>query len=122
MSSITVFTSNQPRHIALINRLNQNFDMVYAVQECTTAFPGQVDDFYNTSEVMQDYFGRVMLAERGLFGPIGPMEAGMRSMPIKMGDLNRLQSSHLGTALNSNHYLVFGSGYIHGWLADFLVS
>ena len=122
MSSITVFTSNQPRHIALINRLVHSFDEVYAVQECTTAFPGQVDDFYHTSEVMQDYFGRVMSAERGMFGSIGPMDAGVRSMPIKMGDLNRLKESYLESVLESDHYLVFGASYIHGWLADFLVE
>ena len=44
--NITVFTSNQPRHISLINSLARISDRVYAIQECNTVFPGEVKDFY----------------------------------------------------------------------------
>ena len=60
---ITVFTSNQPRHISLIKSLASIADDVFAVQECNTVFPGQVDDFFKRSDVMQDYFGNVINAE-----------------------------------------------------------
>ena len=50
---ITVFTSNQPRHISLIESLSKIADKVFAVQECNTIFPGEVDDFFKKSDVMQ---------------------------------------------------------------------
>lgn len=50
--NITVFTSNQPRHISLINSLARISDRVYAIQECNTVFPGEVKDFYDNSDVM----------------------------------------------------------------------
>ena len=54
--NITVFTSNQPRHINLINALSTMCDRVYAIQECNTVFPGEVKDFFNNSQVMSTYF------------------------------------------------------------------
>ncbi|MBT2282002.1 hypothetical protein J7E78_00310 [Paenibacillus polymyxa] len=57
---ITVFTSNQPRHLALIESLAEISDQVYAVQECNTVFPGQIDDFFKKSEIMQEYFEHVI--------------------------------------------------------------
>ena len=37
---ITVFTSNQPRHLYLIQQLVSICDEVYAIQEYNTVFPG----------------------------------------------------------------------------------
>ena len=53
---VTVFTSNQPRHLSLIERLAGVAEEVFAVQECNTVFPGRVGDFFRKSEVMQRYF------------------------------------------------------------------
>lgn len=53
---ITIFTSNQPRHIRLINKLSEISDEVFAIQECNTVFPGITKDFFNNSEVMEKYF------------------------------------------------------------------
>ena len=50
---ITVFTSNQPRHLSLIKDLSIIADEVYAIQECNTVFPGEVKDFFDNSEIMQ---------------------------------------------------------------------
>ena len=119
---ITVFTSNQPRHAALIAGLARIADIVYAVQECTTVFPGRVADFFRKSEVMQRYFQHVMAAERAVFGRprFGPPNA--IHMPLKMGDLNMLDLDAFGPALKSDAYIVFGASYIKGPLCDFLVS
>ena len=65
---ITIFTSNQPRHISLIKSLASIADEVFAVQECNTVFPGQVEDFFKKSDVMQKYFANVMNAEKEVFG------------------------------------------------------
>ena len=67
---ITIFTSNQPRHIHLISALSAIADEVYAIQECNTVFPGEVKDFYNNSEIMQNYFVRVRKSEQEVFGNI----------------------------------------------------
>lgn len=119
---ITVFTSNQPRHIGLLKRLSQVADIVYAVQECNTVFPGKVKDFYNNSPVMQDYFSRVMAAEKEIFGDIGFMPSNVRQLAIKSGDLNLLPLKVLEEALNSDVYVVFGSSFIKGELIRFLVE
>ena len=65
---ITIFTSNQPRHISLIESLASVADQVYAIQECSTVLPGRIEDFYKKSETMQTYFRHVIEAERKVFG------------------------------------------------------
>ena len=45
MKCITVFTSNQPRHLGLIIELSKIYDKVYAIIECNTIKPGEVKDF-----------------------------------------------------------------------------
>jgi len=119
---ITVFTSNQPRHISLIESLTGIADQVFAIQECNTVFPGQIADFFHKSPVMQKYFARVIDAERQIFRSVRPLPAGARSLPIKMGDLTRLTTDDLADALESDLYVVFGASFIKGPLCDFLVS
>jgi hypothetical protein len=119
---ITVFTSNQPRHHALINRLADVADTVYAVLECTTVFPGQVQDFFQKSDTMQTYFNGVMEAERRFFGSLAFLPDKVRSLPVKSGDLNKLSREQLADALSSDLYIVFGASYIRGWLIDYLVA
>ena len=109
---ITVFTSNQPRHIALINRLSSISDTTYAVMECNTVFPGLVQDFFKKSETMKQYFSNVMSAERKLFGDLSFMNSNVRSLSIKSGDLNFIIKEQLQEALDSYVYVVFGASYI----------
>lgn len=119
---ITVFTSNQSRHTALIEALAGIADVVYAVQECNTVFPGRVADFFRKSEVMQRYFERVIAAETEVFGRprFGPSNA--VHLPLKLGDLSLLEMDALRPALESDVYVVFGASYIKGPLCDFLVE
>jgi hypothetical protein len=122
MKKITVFTSNQPRHINLIKSLASIADEVFVVQECTTIFPGMVNDFFHKSEIMQNYFSHVQEAEREVFGPVDFLPKNVKSLCIKMGDLNKTPMKYLKNALESDHYVVFGSSYIKGELCDFLVQ
>lgn len=46
---ITVFTSNQIRHLSLIADLASIADEVFAIQECNTLFPGETADFFKSS-------------------------------------------------------------------------
>ncbi len=119
---ITVFCGNQPRHVALIRALASVSDELFAVQECTTLFPGQIDDFYGKSEAMAKYFARVIEAEREVFGTPGFSPKNVRSLAMKAGDLNRLAVTSLAAALESDLYVVFGASYLKGALARFLIS
>lgn len=119
---ITVFTSNQPRHVALIERLADIADTVWAIQECNTVFPGQVADFFNNSPVMQDYFSRVMAAEQVQFGGPRFLPSNVRSLAIKMGDLNRLDVDLLAPALQADAFVVFGASWIRPPLVTQLIA
>ena len=43
---ITLFSSNQPRHLNLVRELSSAADTVYLVSEVSTVFPGKIGDFY----------------------------------------------------------------------------
>lgn len=119
---ITVFTSNQPRHLSLIEGLSRIADEVWAVKECNTIFPGKVPDFFNRTEVMQEYFSRVIAAEEEVFGGIRFSPRNVRSVSLKLGDISFVDEKLLAPALESDLYVVFGASYIKGPLADFLVA
>ena len=64
---VTLFSSNQPRHINLVNESSKIVENVYFISEVNTVFPGQVDDFFRKTEVMQKYFYNVMNSEEKYF-------------------------------------------------------
>ena len=108
---ITIFTSNQPRHISLVNRLARIADEVYCVQESNTVFPGQMEDFYRKSSVMKAYFRKVMAAEKRIFGKLVFLAPNVKSISIRMGDLSSLPLSVLEDAMSSEVYIVFGAKF-----------
>lgn len=119
---ITVFTSNRPRHLYLINQMAKIADEVFAIQECTTVFPGQVKDFFDNSSVMQEYFSYVNQSETNIFGSISFLKENVRQLALKSDDLNKISMDILKPALQSDVYVVLGSSYIKGNLIEFLVS
>jgi folate-dependent phosphoribosylglycinamide formyltransferase PurN len=119
---ITVFTSNQPRHLALVSGLAKIAAEVFVVQECNTVFPGVVTDFFRSSEVMYRYFLRVIAAEEAVFGGVRFSPPNVRTLAVKSGDISRLGISLLDDALKSDLYVVFGASYIKGALLEFLVA
>jgi folate-dependent phosphoribosylglycinamide formyltransferase PurN len=119
---ITVFSSNQPRHLHLVKHLSSLADRVFFVSECNTVFPGIVPDFFKKSEVMQSYFSNVISAEKKIFSGIDFLPNNVSTLSIKSGDLNLLSKQQILSALKSDIYIVFGASYIKGWLVDFLVS
>ena len=118
---ITVFTSNQPRHLNLINRLAEIADECYAVVETNTVFPGQMQGFFKKSEVFQQYFSNIIESEKKIFGSIR-FSQNIKNLIIQSEDLNNLDRETLKPALDSDIYIVFGSSYIKGWLIDHLIS
>jgi methionyl-tRNA formyltransferase len=92
------------------------------VSEVNTVFPGKVSDFFQKSEIMQDYFSNVIQSERKIFGDVDFLPNNVRTIAIKSGDLNFLSDLQLGNALSSDMFVVFGASYIKSWLIDFLVD
>jgi len=120
--NVTIFTSNQPRHLALVEQISSIANHVFVIQECSTIFPGQVKDFFNRSEVMQEYFSHVIKAEKTVFGLPSFSSQNVSTFPVKMGDLNLIQKELIEPALHSDFYIVFGSSFIKGDLCDFLIE
>lgn len=119
---ITVFTSNQPRHLSLVRKLSQIADDIYTIQECNTVFPGEVKDFFDNSDIMKKYFRSVMAAEKEVFGSIGFLPSNVHQLAIKSGDLNKLSLKDLDDALKSDVYIVFGSSFIKSPLIEFMIE
>lgn len=119
---VTVFTSNQSRHLALLESLAAVCRQVFAVQECRTVFPGRVDDFFGTSDAMQDYFSRVVAAEEEIFGRLRFLPRNVRQLAIRRGDVNMLDPRGLGPALEADAFIVFGASYLKGPLAELLIE
>ena len=119
---VTIFSSNQPRHLNLAKEFSKICDAVFLVSEVNTVFPGQINDFFKKSEIMQTYFQNVIRSERNIFGDISFLPNNVRTLSIKSGDLNKLDRNQLSDALQSDVYVVFGASYIKGWLIDFLVE
>lgn len=121
---ITLFTSNKNRHNYLINLFSKFCDELFVVQECGTIFPGIISDHYPESEIMKEYFKKVNDAQNKFFGNsfINNSNKNIKLLPILFGDLNKCSLTFLSNFLKSDIYIVFGSSYIRGQLADFLVK
>lgn len=119
---ITVFTSNQPRHLSLLKDLSKICSKVYAIIEVNTIFPGDNDDFFKKSDIMKRYFSNVIQAESDCFGENFFLPENIIPIIIKMGDLKKIQLNKLESALYSDLYIVFGSSYIKGDLIEFLIT
>ena len=119
---ITIFTSNQFRHINLINSLSKISTECYAIIEGKTVFPGKVKDFFSNSKLMHNYFDCVTKAEKKFFQGNKFINSLVKSKFIKQGDLNFLKKNEIKESLNSDLFIVFGSSYIKGWLANYLIK
>ncbi len=119
---ITLFTSNQTRHLNFAIKLAAISDELFLVSESRTVFPGKVKDFFDKSLIMQQYFSKVIDSEKKFFGNINFLPKNIRTLPIKAGDLNFLSRDQLKECLSSDIFIVFGSSFIKGWLIDFLIQ
>lgn len=119
---ITVFTSTQPRHQALLETLSNKVDEVFAVQVCKSIYPGQTKGIYPQSGVMSNYFNNVNQAEERVFGPPRFVSDNIKQLILQRGDLNLLPVDLLKEALNSDAFIVFGCDFIKPPLVDVLVE
>ena len=119
---VTVFSSNQPRHLNLVKELSKIVENVYFISEVNTVFPGKINDFFRKTDVMQKYFYNVMNSEVKIFKNINFLPLNVRTLLIKSGDLNMLPKQILADSLDSDLYIIFGSSFIKGWLVDYLIE
>jgi len=119
---ITVITSNQPRHLALIEKLALAGFQVNAIIESATINPGKVQDLYKSSKLHAQYFKQVKESENYFFQGLRGIKNTDNILILRMGEINFLDKSHLKGFLNSDIYVIFGASYIKGWLCEFLIS
>ena len=116
--TVTVFTRDSARHIALVNKLVTVTNAVHAVIESS---PPSVNA-PPKSPVMTEYFSRVQQAEDHIFGSGITLDSRVNTQLIAPGQLNQLAPQQLQAALETDYVVVFGSSYIKGWLADALIA
>ena len=116
--TVTVFTRDSARHIALVNKLATVTNAVHAVIESS---PPSVNALPK-SPVMTEYFSRVQQAEDHIFGSSITLDSRVNTQLIAPGQLNQLTPQQLQAALETDYVVVFGSSYIKGWLADALIE
>jgi len=119
---ITLFTTNQARHITLIELLSEIADEVHVIVHGNTIFPGQNQGYYGTSDVMNKYFGHLIRAERHVFGLPRFTPKNVQIFSVLAQDVNDIPLEWYGPALTSDAYVVFGAPYIKGHLIDFLIE
>lgn len=119
---ITLFTGNQPRHLEFARKLSVVCDELFVVQECSTLFPGEIRDYYDNSDVMNKYFSRVRVSEKKVFGNVNFLPKNVYQLSIRDGDLDYFNVDDLGMALLSDIFIVYGSSYIKGEMADYLIN
>jgi len=115
---LAVLTSNQPRHIALVERLAAVDPRLHAVVEAT-APTGTIGA---SSPALSEYFARVDAAERACFGAMRPLPSGASVVAVRMGDLGAVPRTALEGVLAADRIVVFGSSWIRGWLVEELVA
>ena len=122
--NITLFTSNKSRHNYLINLLSKIADKLFVIQETENISSGMTLNFYSKSLLMKKYFQKVNKAQSVFFGNLCAenFNSNIDILSIKSGNLNKYSISSLKRFLKSDVYVVFGSSYIKGDLANFLIK
>ena len=73
---------------------------------------------------MKKYFENVIKAQSVLFGQsyVNNLKKNIKIFPLLSGDINQCSMNLFSDFLDSDVYVIFGSSYIRGQLADFLVK
>jgi hypothetical protein len=119
---ITVFTGNQPRHLALVQMLTSISTETSAVIEASTVFPGRAKGWFEESDTMRLYFNKVRQAEEEIFGGIKFLPQEAKYIMLMHGDLNLAEKFTLQSTLDADLFVIFGASYIKGWLAEYLIK
>jgi hypothetical protein len=115
---VTIFTRNQPRHLALVQRFSTIADTVYAVLECRSV----VLKASEPESIMKHYSLRMRKAEIDMFGEIDFLPTNVHVLPVAANDISSLEVGILTDALESDVIIVFGASYIREPLAGALIE
>ena len=65
---ITIFSGNQSRHLNLAKTLSCLCEEIFFISECTTVFPGEVEDLYKKKDKIKKYFLNVKKLKKYIWG------------------------------------------------------
>mgnify|MGYP001416090196 CR=1 FL=1 len=121
---VTLFTSNNLRHLYLINLIAENCEKLYVIQENKLLKDNIIPENYkfNHLDNLKLYFGKVNDAQKKIFAHDDKNLNNVRKKTIKFGELNFLNFNDLTEYLNSDYYIVFGSSIIKNKLLNFLIK
>ncbi len=97
---------------------------LYVIRENKTIHTGTVSNRYPKSKMIRKYFDHVNNAQKNIFKEnfFNSYSSKVKIFSILYGDLNKITFKSLRPALKSDLYIVYGSSYIKGKLADFLIK
>ncbi len=122
---ITLLTSDKERHNYFINLLTKNCDKLYVVQEVSKKTNNKVPDNYINSKILENYFDKVNIAQKKIFGINNLSILNKKNVKIfntPAGNLNNISLTNLSDYLKSDIFIVFGCSYIKSDLVDFLIK
>ena len=108
---ITLITSNQPRHVSLVNKLAEICDKLYVIMECSTIFKKRTG-------IMKEYFSKVKKSEEKIFNKYNFL-SNVHILPISYNDVSKLNVDFI-KKINSEIFVVYGSSWIKGDICNFL--
>ena len=119
---ITVMTSNNVRHINLINMLSKYCDKLFVIQECKNINNYEHKSYENSK--FTNYFNKVNLAQQVIFPNYKMIKDRnkIKIFQIQYGNINTLKLAELNEFLKSDLFIVFGASYIKYDLLDFLIE
>ena len=118
---ITIFTGDQRRHISLINKMASIAEEVHAVIEVPLDKIKTSITNLDSSKILSEYFQQVSEAESKVFGQDSEVLHHVKKTTIGTGLINSIAPNEIELALKSDVFVIFGSSYIKGWLAEFLI-
>lgn len=116
---VCLFTSNQPRHIALIRKLEKVCKELFVVQEVKPMINRAKTQ---QTEVFETYFSKMFNAEKEIFGTHRFLSGASHIMPLALGESSKLPRGTLSDIFDADLFIVFGCGILNGELGDFLIQ
>lgn len=121
---VTLITVNQLRHNFFISLLSEISSELFVIQENKKTFYGKSSKNNIKSKLTKNYFSKVLNAEKKVFGNFSSNinKKKIKILSVPFGDLNKFNLKDLNNFLKSDIFIVFGSSYIKGSLANFLIK
>lgn len=119
---ITVFTSNDTRHLSLISSLSKVSDKLFVIQEKKIK-KNNININLN-ADLYENYFANVKLAQEKIFSREINLshQKNLKILSINFNSINSIKLNKISEYLESDLYIIFGTSYIKGDLVKFLIN